>query len=530
MPIKYLNLTYMPNQQIDLMISKLGLLVKRHWVLVASLFLIQFFTYSYLYTTITFSNHTFPNVWLFTFPSYRTTGEGRWLHDLIIQSQGGSGVQAYQMFIATLLQAINGILFATLLRWRHKITIFLLSATLCLYPAFLDYYGFAVDHLSFVVADTFCLLAAWASTRLKSVIIKLLLGAVLYTFALSVYAPKIALVSFMSIATLILNLTHHGFRIKNSHAIKLIRREFFISFSTLLLAITMFLLVIKITVVHDSGARTHINDVLQMFEESKSAYSSAIQYFVGGVAGVPRQLFFLPILGIGLGSIAMIWRSYKINIYICTAIIALILLMPLALYSPWIVNSEAWRGAGRLHAAHGYMLIFFLSWGLRLLVSRWVAKFVLLVLLWSFLILASQQTNAIAFKSFYETSFINRLAVRVEPILNPEMSSAQPLVVIGQIPPFDISPYVKVPPRFDRANILFGGTFAPYRQIEILNYFLGGKILRPPSQGELSQAIEPARLVQPWPADGSIFSSNGTVIIVLQSPEQKVPLTRQIDR
>ena len=57
-----------------------------------TLFIVQLVAYSYLFTTLFISNHTFPNVWRYTYPSFKTLGEGRWMADLLIAAQGGSQV------------------------------------------------------------------------------------------------------------------------------------------------------------------------------------------------------------------------------------------------------------------------------------------------------------------------------------------------------------------------------------------------------------------------------------------------------
>src|SRR5439155_26044881 len=84
-------------------------------------------------------------------PFYKTQGEGRWVADLIIWLQGGSGVQPFQMAIAVALQSLNGILFARFVGLEKRLEVFLAAAFLCLYPAFLDYYSFAMDHITLVI-------------------------------------------------------------------------------------------------------------------------------------------------------------------------------------------------------------------------------------------------------------------------------------------------------------------------------------------------------------------------------------------
>ena len=92
--------------------------LRRHQGVLAALLLLQVVAYGYLFTVPIFTDHTFPNSWLYPYPSFKTDGEGRWLADLVILLQGGSGVPSVQMAGAALLQAINGILFASLLGLR----------------------------------------------------------------------------------------------------------------------------------------------------------------------------------------------------------------------------------------------------------------------------------------------------------------------------------------------------------------------------------------------------------------------------
>ena len=122
------------------------------------LLVLQFITYGYFFTTLIFTNHTFPNSWVFLYPSYKTLGEGRWFADIIFWLQGGSGVQPFQMSVAVALQSLNGLLFARFLGLEKRLDVSLAAAFLCLYPAFLDYYSFAMDHISFVIGDTFALI------------------------------------------------------------------------------------------------------------------------------------------------------------------------------------------------------------------------------------------------------------------------------------------------------------------------------------------------------------------------------------
>lgn len=101
--------------------------LRNHWPVLLIACLAQIAVYTYFYTTVTFTNHTFPNVWLYAYPSFKTQSEGRWLADLLIQAGGGAGTQSFQMAIATVLQAVNGILLARWLYLRRQSDILLRS-------------------------------------------------------------------------------------------------------------------------------------------------------------------------------------------------------------------------------------------------------------------------------------------------------------------------------------------------------------------------------------------------------------------
>lgn len=132
------------------------------------LMLLQVAGYSYFYTLPIFNNHIFPHSWSMPYPSFKTWGEGRWFADMIILAQGSSGVQSFQMICATTLQAMNGILLAKLVGLTSRRAILCVAGVLCMFPAFLDYYSFSIDHLSFVLGDTFALLGAWNLMRAKT--------------------------------------------------------------------------------------------------------------------------------------------------------------------------------------------------------------------------------------------------------------------------------------------------------------------------------------------------------------------------
>ena len=54
----------------------------------AVLVALQVVSYGYLFTTLIFTSHTFPQSWVFPFPTPQATGLGRWFGDLVMWFQG----------------------------------------------------------------------------------------------------------------------------------------------------------------------------------------------------------------------------------------------------------------------------------------------------------------------------------------------------------------------------------------------------------------------------------------------------------
>jgi hypothetical protein len=131
--------------------TPLGLftVVSDYDVIFAGLLALQFITYGNFFTTLIFTNHTFPDSWVSPIPTYKTYGEGRWFADIIFWLQGASGVQPFQVSVAVALQSLNGLLFARFLGLEKRLEVFLAAAFLCHQPAILDYYCFAMDHISY---------------------------------------------------------------------------------------------------------------------------------------------------------------------------------------------------------------------------------------------------------------------------------------------------------------------------------------------------------------------------------------------
>ncbi|WP_432785278.1 glucosyltransferase domain-containing protein [Cyanobium sp. BSA11S] len=495
-------------------------------VLVA-LFLLQLVAYSYLFTEMTLTNHTLPNTLVSGYPSYRTSGEGRWLADFIIFLQGGSGVQSLQMTVAALLQAFNGVLFSRLVGLSSRWEVFLVSAILCLFPAFLDYYSFAVDHVSFVIGDSFVIAGACAWVWGQHLRFRIMLTSGFYLLALSTYAPKIMLISVFILLSLILILTVHRARHQAdpSQGWQRLIRESLLLPLPMLLSVMVFWFSTKLLILEPIFPRTHLNDLAQALQELSDSYRVFLTYLGSEIGGLPPGFIgWIPLLLLGFGVFALLSASCRDRRFQLVLIVA-IMLLPVAAHASKIINIYTPTHSGRFFIAYGYVLVFFLALALQRAQARVFAVPLACLLLWFLFTFAAQQTNAAQLKTTYELSMINRILARVEPMLGDHEDDDHPIVVIGRYPPFKVSDFVRWPSRMDAPHLLSTEAFAHYRQPELLNLLLGRRLVHSPSPAERDSAIRAASGVATWPSASAVFLDGRTVVVALQHFSDDVPVT-----
>jgi len=515
----------MPREKLFVIINKIKLIFS--WVIVKDwihqrvntligLCVLQFACYTYFLTIPLLSNHTFPNVWIYDYPSWKTASEGRWFADLIILFQGSTGVQSFQFFCAVILQAVNGLLLADLLKIKERTTRFLLASVLCLFPLFPDYYSFACDHITFVLGDTLCLVAALFWISFPQGLVRIMVPACLYLLSIAAYGPKVSLVLVLAAISILMRI-QSGNQCQTSQNLKSIRIELVSAVSVVLLALIGYWITFKLTFIasFDNGKHTHLSTISEIFEGTKAAYSQIIYYYAEGIGGFPQKLSWLPVVIILSGVCYMIvtMRSYGIIVLVLTVLI--LSLIPIMLRAPWIINAQAYKNCARIGAAYGYVFIFFLGVLMSRVRPQWIGKVTTAIILYFFLILATQQNNAACFKSMYEANIINRILERCNSVMPSSGSQETPVVVMGEYPRFEAQRYVKYPPKY--AIQQSTPAFAPYRQVEILNFLVGRNSFRRPTIEEVREAVMSSTGRKPWPDQQSIYMSGKTLVVLLQS-------------
>jgi hypothetical protein len=505
------------------------ILWKKYAIPFTGAYILTLIVYSYFYTTIIFTNHTFPSSWVQDYPSFKTLGEGRWFADILVQLTGGSGVQSFQMALASGIQVVNALLFAALLHVTNRFYIFLVAAFLSLHPAFLDYYSFTVDQVSFTIGDTLALLGVIALDRVPDRRMGVLLATLCFVLTLATYQPKIALVASLLLIWCVqgTSLVPKGRESGNGRQsmLHLAIRYLLPAAFTFATALGLYYLSVKLTVIL-SVEKSQTNDLEGVFSQLMLAYPETFRNFTVRVDYLPNILKYVPALGILLGTAAVACQAYHVQKGLALAALMLVALFPAALQLSYIINEYTWQDTGRVLAPHAYCLLFFLTSGWSLPWFRPLATFLVAVLVYYFCIVGTQETNAVALKTSFDLGKINRIVTRLESIV-PDLCGRQlPVVVVGQLAftGEETERLKRYPNNLYKAQVR-EETFKPYRQVELLNFFLGRDAVSLPTQAQLDAALVSQQGRRPWPAPDSVYEQDGVIMILLEPYGPDVPVT-----
>ncbi|MDO8980542.1 MAG: hypothetical protein Q7V17_15045 [Afipia sp.] len=475
-------------------------------------YLVTLIAYSYFFTHIGFTNHTLPHVLVYSYPSFKTWLEGRWFADLIIQATGGNGAATFQMAIAAGIQIVNAFLFAAIFRVADRPTIFVISLFMALHPAFLDYYSFSIDHISFTLGDCMVLCGVLAMDRGTTARVRWLLPIALFVLALATYQPKIALIATMLIAwSLTASVGTIYERIARSGGV--------ISASVAIYFVTS-LLVVQ----HTGHERQNISDLGQVIAGVRQSYGAVFSLLATRVDYLPSLIRYLPAIFIAAGLIAVLIRSRRNGWQVLLASIALLGALPPALQLTFIVNIETFPDWGRILFVHAYFLSFIFVTLISFKSARAPAYAAYLVMIGFFAVIAVQESNASAVREIFNRAKINRVVARVENAVQDLGGKRYPLVVIGNL---TLEPGGKLT-RFPNAiyrSFTRTEPFINFRHIEVFNFFAGRASVVMPTVDQVKIASEEARNRRPWPSSESVFQKDGIIVVVLAPYTGSVGIT-----
>ncbi len=515
---------YKLRQSISLNISSLKNWCEEYKAVFWATYAVTIITYSYIFTSIGFTNHTFPQAWTYSYPSYRTISEGRWFSDLLIWLLGGAGVQSSQMYLSVGLYIIIAIVIARMFGVEGKLETFLATTFLSVYPANLDRYSFPGSQIAFVVADTFAILAVLVLTSQKTTWKALTVAVPLLVLCLATYQPAIALAAFLILGCFILLLLQpRNDDLSNSNAFPLSRLA--TASAAMLLGMAIYFVTAKMTV-HLSPyslQRAHVNSISDSIIQILGSFPSFVKYFTTEADYLPHSLRWLPLTMILLGASSLIFLSLRKGFFPFFIIILLLALMPIALRATYIINSQSFANVGRFVYPYGFALLFFLVAIGKIRRLKILSLSVMALLIFLCTIIDTQETNRAYLKMIFDTNKINRIAARIENIIPDIYTKKLPLVVIGNLS-MDDNKYKSYPNEGNR-SAFNTETFADYRQPEFLNFYFGRNVFVHPTAEQRYTAILSTKGRRPWPAPDSVYFLDNIVVVLLEEYRPEISVT-----
>jgi hypothetical protein len=482
-------------------------------------YVVTLIAYSYIFTSIGFTNHTFPQAWTYSYPSYRTEIEGRWFSDLVLRLLGGAGVQSSQMYISVGLYIVNAIIIAEMFGAKGRLATFFVATFLSVYPAILDRYSFPGSEIIFVMADTFTVLAVLILNRQRTAW-KALVGAIpLFVLCLATYQPAIGLAAFLILAHCVLLLLQTQY--DDSQNIFPVGR-LATAGGAMALGIAAYYATVRMTVSLNTHPMTHVNSLSEIVDQIMGSFPAFVKYFTVGSDYLPPSLRWLPLTVILLGSVSLVFMSWRKKFPTVLVVIFLLGLMPIALRATYIINSLS-VDAGRIVYPYGFALLFFMVAIRRIRRFKMVWYSAILLLIYFCLVLATQETNKAYLKVIFDTNKINRIAARIENVVPELYAKRRPLVVAGNLSMNDKN-YKNYPNTGNRAQ-LNGETFIDFRQPEFLNFYFGRDVLNFPTIQQRDRAILSMKGRRPWPSPESVYVTDDIVVVLLEEYKPGVPIT-----
>jgi hypothetical protein len=482
--------------------------------------------YSYLFTSVAFTNHAFPQSWTFSYPSYRTLSEGRWFEDLLLQSFGGAGVQSSQMYVAVGLYIVITIIAAGMLGAEGTLETFLSVAFLNIYPTVLDRYSFPGSQIVFVTADIFAVLAVLVLHRQKATWKALAMAAPLFVLCFATYQPSIALAAFLVLAYCVSLVLRPDAKDVGSSGIFPIGR-LATAAAAMSLGMVIYFVTAKMTVRPDTSfalQRTHVNSISEVITQLLAAFPAFVKYFTTGSDYLPQWLRWMPFTVIMAGAASLISLAWRRGLSSFLAVICFLGLMPVALRAAYIINSQTFTNLGRLLNPYAYALLFFLL-ATRTIKILKIPRYLTLVLLTYFcMIVATQETNKAYFKMIFDTNKINRIVSRIENVVPDLYAKKHSVVIIGNLSMNDKN-YKSYPNKSNSSGINHE-TFVDFRHTQFLNFYLGQDVLVLPTAEQRDAAIASATGRRPWPAPESVYVKADTVVVLLEAYRSGLSVTR----
>jgi len=196
--------------------------------------------------------------------------------------------------------------------------------------------------------------------------------------------------------------------------------------------------------------------------------------------------------------------------------LSILVSLPAGIYLAYILNDTAWSVAGRLVVGEAYALALLLSLSWRYPVLRQLSIVAAVGLIYVFVIIGAQESQAANLRSTLELQRAGRILDRIEAEVPDLYSRKHDLLILGRLPTESYRQFVKFPWRANRPNISFS-LFATYNQVDYLNLLAGADVFERVQAKNLNVLLSAATAHAIWPAPGSVFVANDTIVVNLES-------------
>lgn len=466
-----------------------------------------------------YTNHTFPNVLLQDFPSYRVM-EGRWAQDVLYLLLGKGATHYLGMFLAIPVQVGNGLLFARLLgrpdNWSRLIAIALIST----YPFVLDYFSFAGDNLTFVLPTTFAMTALLIG---GSSVGSLVAGGVLAAISLSFYQPAISTLATVMVAAAFSR------AVDSCGDHRAVARQALRHASVAGLGCVMYLALLRAIEAGSPLLQAQEHFARRLYTNTLGEAIAQLPLisvdFLERIWHEPNFTFsgprVLPACVFGGAALLALYRATQRKV-LPTQRITLVasaalwcLLAPIAVYLSFIISKNSYWHSGRFvvpvtFAIAAAFLVFSKS-RMRVRAGLAVAA---CVLAFNYIVTDVRIAQFVIMRSQWDQGFANRIVARMEPMVHDDQCGSYRIVMIGQ--PLMLIPSVPGP---RTAFVSMEETsFAPYRQVELFNYIMGRDCFVMATADDVKAALATASLRKPWPDTDSVYVARDGLIVVIMEP------------
>lgn len=486
-------------------------------------YFVAILSYSYIFFGSVYNNHDLPNSYYTAYPSFTTTMEGRFIGDILYQLQGGSAIPTLNMAIAVAIQIFNGILASKCLGITSYWAKLCLTTIITIHPAITDYYSWGGVSVNFCLADTFSILAVYYCSRYG--LTNSLASIICIVFCAATYQPKVSIIATIGSLFLVSKLLSST----NNNDLKNIfifagKFIFIVIISGLIYYVILVNTIAEEVGITSNSGRLHVNSIAEFIPSITNSIEYTQSYFFSKQNFIHPNDYYIP-FGTTVFFILISLSSF-FNKNICTKQIIIyfvlfffmLFMLLFSMNLVFLITTKAYSTDGRFFGSYAYVLAFFISYLIdnESKIISLLFKSIYIAISVFFIFDNAQYSYRGYMQNKFEYSFVTRIAMRVENIIQPQKKYK--LVVLGNLPWDSIRSklsrknniqFRKVIANYDQPG------FIHYRRVEYLNFIMGNDIFISPDIKDIAIAKTHALSINNWPSTDSVFIIDDILVVVL---------------